>query len=287
MKIIKAVGGLGSQMFAYALYLSLKAQYGSKEKVVFDTSSFEDHEQHNGYELVRLFNTHSSQATNFEKEIARNERFLYRKIRKLFFQVIDAKHRNYNYDERTLTDRSAVYNQVWTSWRYFESCESLVKSTFKFPELTEHKNLEVLKKIQTTDSIAIHVRRGDYLTSPALNGLAPLSYYREAIDHIKEKVNSPTFFVFSDDIAWCREHLELDSVVYIDWNTKADSYRDMQLMSLCKHNIIPNSTFSWWGAYLNSNSDKIVICPEKWGNASQGIELKDMNYPGWVVQKNT
>ncbi|WP_215406320.1 alpha-1,2-fucosyltransferase [Vibrio gigantis] len=287
MKIIKAAGGLGSQMFAYALYLSLENKYGSKERVVFDTSFFEDYEQHNGYELVRLFNVRFNQSNNFEKEIARNERFLHRKVRKLFFKVIDAKQRRYNFDERVFTNRSAAYNQAWTSWRYFEHCEPLVKNTFTFPEISEPKNLDALGLIQTTNSVAIHVRRGDYLAVPALNGLAPLSYYRSAIKYIKENVDSPTFFIFSDDITWCKENLNLEKVVYVDWNTKSDSYRDMQLMSLCKHNIIPNSSFSWWGAYLNSNAGKIVICPEKWGHEELGLELKDMNYPGWIIQKNT
>ncbi|ULN64441.1 alpha-1,2-fucosyltransferase [Vibrio gigantis] len=287
MKIIKAAGGLGSQMFAYALYLSLENKYGSKERVVFDTSFFEDYEQHNGYELDRLFNIKTTDASPFAKAISRNEQFLFRKIRKLAFKTIDAKHRNYNFDERAFTHKHAVYNQAWTSWKYFTDCESLVCKTFKFPEFTEPKNLAVFEQIKETNSVAIHVRRGDYLNVPAINGLAPLSYYRKAVEHIESQIDSPTFFIFSDDIAWCKEHLNLEKVVYIDWNTKAESYRDMQLMSLCKHNIIPNSSFSWWGAYLNSNSDKIVVCPEKWGRLELGLELKDMNYPGWIIQKNT
>ena len=108
------------------------------------------------------------------------------------------------------------------------------------------ENIEIKNKIDSTNSVAIHIRRGDYIENTVLSRLAPIKYYEDVVDYIKNKIKNPTFFIFSDDIKWCKENLKIGKqVYYIDWNKGKNSYRDMQLMSLCKHNIIPNSSFSW------------------------------------------
>ncbi|ELV8719411.1 alpha-1,2-fucosyltransferase [Vibrio vulnificus] len=285
MKIVKVVGGLGSQMFAYALYLSLKEKYDKKERVYLDTSSFDEFQQHNGYELDHVFNL-ETESSEFAKNLITKKTFLHKLIYRNFLKKITASKKNYNFDQSVFTKRSAVYYQCWTSWKYFENCENTIKNSFKFPKIDELENIEIAKIINDTNSVSIHVRRGDYLNSPALQGLAPEWYYRDAINHINQSIENPNYFVFSDDISWCKENLQLENAQYIDWNKGPKSYRDIQLMSMCKHNIIPNSTFSWWGAYLNTNEDKIVVSPERWGNKEVGVELNNMNYPTWVVLKN-
>ncbi|EJV0269866.1 alpha-1,2-fucosyltransferase, partial [Vibrio parahaemolyticus] len=281
------VGGLGSQMFAYALYLSLKERFGDQESVLLDTSFYRKNKQHNGYELERLFNIKEQPNNLFTKGILLNRGFVFKKLRKLLLKRLDAADNNYNFDPNVFNNESTLYIQSWTSWKYFSDCTDLVQSAFTFKPLKDEKNIEISNIITSVNSVSIHVRRGDYLNSPALSGLAPLWYYRNAIKHLEENTNNPTYFVFSDDIQWCRDNLALSNAHYIDWNIGEDSYKDIQLMSLCKHNIIPNSSFSWWGAFLNENSDKIVIAPETWGNKSVGVELKDMNYPSWLVIPNT
>ncbi|EGR3351592.1 alpha-1,2-fucosyltransferase [Vibrio parahaemolyticus] len=287
MKIVNVVGGLGSQMFAYALYVSLKERFGDQESILLDTSFYRKNKQHNGYELERLFNIKEQPNNLFTKGILLNRGFVFKKLRKLLLKRLDAADNNYNFDPNVFNNENTLYIQSWTSWKYFSDCTDLVQSAFTFKPLKDEKNIEISNIITSVNSVSIHVRRGDYLNSPALSGLAPLWYYRNAIKHLEENTNNPTYFVFSDDIQWCRDNLALSNAHYIDWNTGEDSYKDIQLMSLCKHNIIPNSSFSWWGAFLNENSDKIVIAPETWGNKSVGVELKDMNYPSWLVIPNT
>ncbi|KGK17398.1 alpha-1,2-fucosyltransferase [Vibrio navarrensis] len=285
MKIVKVVGGLGSQMFAYALYLSLKEKYDKNEKIILNTSFYEKFKQHNGFELNDIFGI-SENNNELADSIIEKRTFIHKLIYKLIFKEISAESKKYNFNEEVFNKGNIIYNQCWTSWKYFDGYESLIKETFKFRELVEKENIEVAKIIESSNSVSIHVRRGDYLDSPGLKGLSPLWYYRESINYMNKKVENPSYFVFSDDISWCKENLGLESAHYIDWNKKTKSFRDMQLMSMCKHNIIPNSSFSWWGAYLNKNREKIVITPERWGNLGLGLELKDINHPEWVVLKN-
>jgi hypothetical protein len=122
------------------------------------------------------------------------------------------------------------------------------------------------------NSISIHVRRGDYLNHESYKNICGLNYYCSAIRYIKTLIMDPFFIVFSDDILWCKENLNNilsdTSVIYVDWNTGKESYKDMQLISNCKHNIIANSSFSWWGAWLNTFPNKIIIAPKKWLNTN-------------------
>ncbi|RYE17794.1 MAG: alpha-1,2-fucosyltransferase, partial [Sphingobacteriaceae bacterium] len=138
-----------------------------------------------------------------------------------------------------------------------------IRSDFNFPNLTSDTNIKLLTRIQNTDSVSIHIRRGDYLSS-AIHLPTSLSYYEKAIAVINSKVTKPDFFIFSDDIEWCKSQLNIQNATYINHNIGKQSFIDMQLMSNCKHNIIANSSFSWWGAWLNKNERKITISPEIW-----------------------
>lgn len=126
---------------------------------------------------------------------------------------------------------------------------------------------QIAKNINQENTVSVHVRRGDY-QSPAfidtLGKCCDIGYYIRAIDYMKKQVDSPRFVVFSDDMEWAKSNLPLNNAIYVVHNTGADSWQDMYLMSLCKHNIIANSSFSWWGAWLNENEKKIVIAPEYW-----------------------
>jgi hypothetical protein len=167
--------------------------------------------------------------------------------------------------------------------------EEEVKSIFSFRPITSKNNLYVLEHIQSKESVSMHVRRGDYVNNPILGGLVDVDYYMRAIACIKERTENPHFFVFSDDMKWvCNNILQhVDNIcTIIDWNKKENSYLDMQLMSKCKHHIIPNSSFSWWGAYLADNKNKIVVTPRTWTNKERGIEMRDMNLTNWVVMDN-
>jgi hypothetical protein len=130
----------------------------------------------------------------------------------------------------------------------------------------------------------MHVRRGDYASNPktgATHGLCSLDYYEEAIRYISERVEQPIFFIFSDDINWVKCNLKVDfPCQYVDHNKSMESFNDMRLMSLCQHHIIANSSFSWWGAWLNPGQKKIVIAPRRWFLNSNNVE--DLYPASWV-----
>jgi hypothetical protein len=131
------------------------------------------------------------------------------------------------------------------------------------------RGLEI-KKIENNNSVSIHVRRGDFFKNKKriqrYGNICTNSYYKKAINIIKHKINDPIFLVFSDDIDWAKQNFTGSNFIFVDWNKGKSSYRDMHLMSLCKHNIIANSTFSWWGSWLNNNENKVVISPSKMNN---------------------
>ena len=129
------------------------------------------------------------------------------------------------------------------------------------------QNADIAEKISQVNAVSLHVRRGDYISDKknAFIGVCTLDYYKTAIEKIKTQVDNPVFFVYSDDINWVKNNLVIDkTAVFVNHNRGQESYNDMHLMSLCKHNIIANSSFSWWGAWLNTSPDKIVIAPKQW-----------------------
>ena len=128
-------------------------------------------------------------------------------------------------------------------------------------------NKEVLEKIKSTEAVAVHFRRGDYTKKRVADkyGSCSVEYYKNAVEYIAEKYPNPEIFFFSDDIEWVKENLKFPyNCSYVANNTGDKSFEDLRLMSCCKHNVIANSSFSWWGAWLNNNKDKIVVAPKKW-----------------------
>ncbi len=156
----------------------------------------------------------------------------------------------------------------WKKGSQRERIEQAIKQAFVFPDITDVKNLEIVRKLQEENSVAIHARRGDALSTN--EKYYKRGYFRKATKYIKAHVENPVFYFFSDpgSCEWCRNNLKVfginsrDKVYFVDWNSGTESFRDMQLMSLCKHNIISDSSFGWWGAFLNQNETKITISPE-------------------------
>ena len=166
--------------------------------------------------------------------------------------------------------------------RYVEGRIRSLKKELVFPKLTDEENVKLSQDIQSCEAVSIHVRRGDYLSSTYSSQFKCLGreYYEKAVDLIKEKIPKPRFYIFSDDAEYIKEAFEwLDNKVIVDINHGDDSYKDMQLMSLCKANIIANSTFSQWGAILNKNDDAIVIYPKDY-LFDEDSEIK--SYKGWI-----
>ena len=166
----------------------------------------------------------------------------------------------------------------WQSYKYFESIEHIIRKEFKFPPFCKKQNHFYSKQIQESNSVAVHIRRGDFLheKNQSVHGICSIEYYQNAIRIISNLIANPTFFIFSDDSKWVIDNFNISYEKFIvTGNFNTNSFRDMQLMSMCKHNIIANSSFSWWGAWLNSNPSKIVIAPKNWYSATELNELTE------------
>jgi hypothetical protein len=181
--------------------------------------------------------------------------------------------------------RESYLAGCWQSEKYFRNIEAVIRRDFSFKTPLTGLNAEWASRIADSTSISLHVRRGDYVANPkalAVHGLCGPDYYHLAADRFVRELPAPEFFIFSDDIAWVREHLQIAQPChYIDNNKGADSYNDMHLMSLCRHHIIANSSFSWWGAWLNPRTDKKVIAPRRW--FANGRPVHDLIPAGWVT----
>ena len=174
----------------------------------------------------------------------------------------------FDYSQVTRED-TAFYDGYWQNEGNFKHVRNKILEVYTFPEFTDERNIELAGRLKSANSVSCHVRRGDYLKEPNMCVCAP-NYYARAITEMNERVAPKLYVIFSDGIQWCKENLGGligdREVIFVDWNKGENSFRDLQLMTLCKHNIIANSSFSWWGAWLNRNVNKVVIAPEVWMN---------------------
>jgi hypothetical protein len=201
--------------------------------------------------------------------------------KKHYIQKLDFKH-----DPSLLELIGDYYFEgCWQTEKYFQNIKNEIRRDFKFIPFLEEKNLLFSRKLASEQSIAIHVRKGaDYIRKNT-DGTCELNYYQRAIKYINENVENPKFYVFTDNQKWVKENFTDFKYEVIDWNptSGSNSYLDMQLMSCCKHNIIANSTYSWWGAWLNNNPNKIIIGPKKWFNSvNPQYDTSDLLPDNWI-----
>jgi len=194
--------------------------------------------------------------------------------------------KGWGFDPKVLKIKDGVYlDGFFQSEKYFKNIESTIRKDLRLIEPSfNHEALIYKEKIINSNSVGIHIRRGDYLHSQVHN-ICDLNYYAKAIQYIQERLAHPRFFVFSDDIAWCLKNMKLDNGDFISLpDSKGHFISDFWLLSLCKHTIIPNSTFSWWAAWLNANPDKIVVVPHRWFNdkAFNIRAIEDTIPPEWI-----
>ena len=291
MKIVNIIGGLGNQMFQYAFALTLKHIYG-EETVKIDTTHFNGYGLHNGFEIDRIFGNALAIATR--KDIAKYSYYipnykLSRLARRLLpkrkAEFVENLNDSYKYLPSALAaTHSSYFEGYWMSHKFFEPYREQIQEAFTFRPFDTEQNVEYASLLGGDNSVTIHIRRGDYLNAPNFQGICDLEYYRKAIIEAKKTISSPVFFVFSNDIPWCMENLsdlfDKFQVHYVDNNKGKESYRDMHLMSLGRCNILANSSFSWWAAYLNRREDKIVYVPHKWVN---NFDDSDAFVDDWII----
>lgn len=273
MIVSKLIGGLGNQIFQYAAGRALSLRLGVP--FMLDTRDFSAYKLHQGFELKRLFHYDAKVASDDDlRNILGWQRgkLTQRILRRPQLKNLRCKsyvvepHFNYWDGINQLKD-NCYLDGYWQSEKYFIEFADEIREDFNFKLLFSVKNKEIARQVSDVNAVSLHVRRGDYVSDKrnAFIGVCSLDYYRKAIDTIKLKVDKPVFFVFSDDIAWVKNNLALDkTAVFVGHNQGDESYNDMRLMSLCKHNIIANSSFSWWGAWLNANPNKIIVAPRQW-----------------------
>ena len=291
MIISHILGGIGNQMFQYAAGRALSLSTHQIQNL--DLNDFTGYQLHNGFELERVFNIDkvvkstssniqellSWRANSFAKKILRRSHFA--KLRGQSFIV--EPYFNYWPNFFELKQDCYLYG-YWQSERYFKDFADIIRQDFAFKIPLDERNKQIALDIANTQSVSLHVRRGDYINdtkNTSVMAVCSVNYYQDAIKYIKDRFEQPVLYIFSDDITWVKEHLSTElPCVYIDHNNGLESYRDMQLMSLCKHHIIANSSFSWWGAWLNPSADKVVIAPKKWFVNKNNID--DLIPQDWI-----
>lgn len=291
MVIVRIMGGLGNQMFQFAAGYALANKRGVP--LFLDTSSYQNYGLHHGFELTRVFGIRMQLAKKDDVKSVigwQGHPYAYRPLRNKRLSSI--RHSRWIVEPHLHfwpdffnTPDNCYLDGYWQSEHYFANIQADIKKVLNFAAPLTGQNIEAAEIIKDTNAVCLHVRRGDYANNPktlAFLGLCSLTYYENAIKHIREHVANPKFFVFSDDIDWCKSALNLPSTSqYISHNVGHHSYLDMQLMSLCKHHIISNSTFSWWGAWLSDSSDAIKIAPTPWFS-QPGVSDNSMVPNSWL-----
>lgn len=284
MKIVNIIGGLGNQMFQYAFAISLKHMHPD-EDIYVDTThfnyilikKFKGANLHNGFEIKSVFpNADVAQAGFFQlikiTWYIPNYFFsrIVRKILPLRKHEYIQDYQNLYVSEKQMMsiNEDCYYEGYWQCVDNFKESRDEIIKQFEHG-IPNAENENIIKKMQEVNSVGIHIRRGDYLHEPAYMHICDLDYYKRAIALILEKKADYTFYIFSNDMEWCKENilplLKCNSVVQMNSNKGANSCWDMILMSYCKDLIIANSSFSWWGAFLNKRNGRIVT-PKKWVN---------------------
>ncbi len=269
--------GLGNQMFQYAFFYSLKKKYPYSH-IKMDINYIYGPAMHNGFELDTVYGIEREECTHREALILADyfpqhlKRYMpvnfFHKVRRVLLGVkrtfIVQEDATVFYPEVYQLNPlySYMFRGNWINEKYFREYREELLRIFTFPPFDDDQNQLYMDEILATNAVSIHIRRGDYLQSPLYT--LGMKYIQTAIQIINQKIKAPKYFVFTDDPEYVSRYFSfIDNMTVIKGNQGEKNFRDMQLMSLCKHNIIANSTFSFWGAYLNRNADKIVIAPKK------------------------
>lgn len=280
MIVIRVQGGLGNQLFQYALALSLKKKKNTK--VLLDITFYENSFIPNGatkrHFILDNFNIKDIEYTTDRNLVLKNS--FTQKIRRLYERKFLPYYKNTyvvekdsGFDPFIFEVKTTAYlDGYWQSYKYFENIEKELRSNLMLTTKLSSDSDVLLSEIKKQqNSISLHIRRGDYVTK--YNNLyyqISLDYYINSINFIKSKLANDCIkiYVFSDDIEWCKQNIKINNPHYFISNNQKEDFEDLILMSNCSHNIIANSTYSWWAAWLNSNKNKIVVCPKRWFNDS-------------------
>lgn len=264
-----AQGGLGNQLFQYATARRLALQHSCS--LVIDPYWFE-HPRTDETPRQLEFNHYPvvmRQATRREQMLWAPMRFRGARFLQPLLPLHVVREHGFGVNPEVLSAPPNSYLiGFWQSEAYFADIRDQLLTELSPVVPPGPEDLRVIERMQHGDAVSVHVRRGDYVSlasASAYHGLCSLDYYHKAIQHIVERVENPTLFVFSDDPAWTKANLHSPFPThYVDHNSACNAFQDLRLMSLCRHHILANSSFSWWGAWLSRSTDGLVIAPERW-----------------------
>jgi hypothetical protein len=231
--------------------------------------------------MLHFFNINADIATKEEIDQALGNQHEKSKVQNTL-----VKEKSYEFDPSVLGLHGTLYlDGHWQSEKYFKDIEQIVRKELTLKTILDTRNRVIADRICSSNSVSIHVRRGDYYHIPRVyevHGVLPLDYYRKAISLVRTNVERPHFYVFSDEPEWARVNLDfVHPLTVVDTNTTDQAHEDLRLMSLCKHHITANSTFSWWAAWLCTHSDKIVCVTERWFK-KDGVNTQDLIPSSWI-----
>ncbi|SDB62992.1 alpha-1,2-fucosyltransferase [Butyrivibrio sp. INlla16] len=278
--IVRFMGGLGNQLFEYALYKVFKEK---GFETYADTTGFDKPEETRNLQLPFL-GIELDEASY--KDICRlycaPDNIIMKAIIKRTGKKTYFRQRELFFEDRVLLAEQGYFDGYWQSYKYFEGFEEKIKKSISFKSF-ENENANIISPDEET--VSIHVRLGDYLDNQAMyGGICTKLYYDKAISYIKKIIHEttgkdPYFYIFSNDIEKTKDLLNDKEFEYIEGHSEEEGYKDLHLMSLCKHHIIANSSFSWWGAFLGETQDSITIAPSKWVN---GMRAEDILPDRWI-----
>lgn len=271
MIIVKLRGALGNQMFQYAFGRALSIE--KKQLLLIDDFNLSEYAQAFGkYTSSRMYRLGSFDIKGLKLPcrsgiIAGG----FKKLGKTFVKIEKIENQDPIFDQqlyiRALDSKDVVLDGHWFSEKYFKKYSAEIKKDFDLSKYEKDDKTHLLQEISEGNSVSLHIRRGDYVTNPIVakrQNIITMEYYRNAIKYIQGKEKEIKIYIFSDDINWVKQNVVFDvPTAFINGNIN-NPILDLYLMSKCKHNIIANSSFSWWGAWLNSNKEKIVISPKYW-----------------------
>jgi hypothetical protein len=258
---VTLMGGMGNQMFQYSLGRSLSI----KNNLPMNLDLFFLNRRDFGPNFV--YRNYDLDIFNIRPEFGSGG------------EVVKEPHFQYSEDIHNLVvDKHINIEGYWQTPKYFSNIESIIRNDFQFVNLVTESDL--LNSIRNSNSVMINVRRTDYLNTD-FHGVMGNDYIMRAVDIIESKIENPTYFIFSDDVEWCKENIHLKNMTIVDHSYAGEKFNYyLQLMISCKHFIIPNSSFAWWSAWLNTNTDKIVISPKNWFNMD--IDTSDLIPDNWI-----
>jgi hypothetical protein len=282
-------GGLGNQLYQYAVGRAVAQHLG--RPLLLDKRTIEPEAPARHYDLgafavqEHFVSRHQAWCTRWVSSMTFSRAFQRVWLPAREYKMI--RESITSYDESIFKRHAGpiILQGYWQSYRYFERCADLIRREFQFKPQADARNQAMMAEMQNTNSVAVHVRRGDYVSNAFFNktmGVCSMEYYQAGASHIAQNVKSPRYYVFTDDPDWAKKNFNLPGEVQVvDHNLGKADYEDLRLMSSCRHLIIANSSFSWWAAWLAGYPHKIVVAPKQWFQSETWADV-DRVPAAWV-----